>query len=142
MAVTVITNLNSHQIDQLVTLYSGEFWCNKRSRSDVDKMLINSDIVFGACAKSFDLVGFVRVLTDYTYKAIIFDLIVHPAWRGNNIGKLLMDAVINHPELQKVEHFDLNCMPKMYKFYEKWGFTSDIGELGFMRKFNKALKSK
>ncbi len=48
-----------------------------------------------------------------------------------------MNTIINHPELSDVEHFDLNCLPEMYKFYEQWEFTADVGELGFMRRFNK-----
>jgi len=70
------------------------------------------------------------------YKATIFDLIIHPKWRGQNIGKTLMDSIINHNRLRNVEHFDLNCLPEMYPFYEKWGFTAELGGLGFMRKFN------
>ncbi len=101
-------------------------------------MLSNSSIVLGVENEECDLVGFIRVLTDFVYKAIIFDLIVHPKWRGNKVGKLLMDSIINHPELTDVEHFDLNCLPKMYKFYEQWSFTSVLGELGFMRRFTNA----
>jgi len=47
-----------------------------------------------------------------------------------------MDSIINHNRLRNVEHFDLNCLPEMYPFYEKWGFTAELGGLGFMRKFN------
>lgn len=136
MDISIITSLNDNQINQLVTLYRNEFWCNERKRNDVVKMLKNSDIVMGAVNSRNDLIGFVRVLTDFVYKATIYDVIVHPEWRRKKIGKLLMDGVVNHPELQKVEHFDLNCLPEMYKFYEKWAFTTDVGELGFMRRFN------
>ena len=136
LKLTIITNLTDTQVDQLVELYSNEFWCNKRKRNDVDRMLAKTDIIIGAEDRAHDLVGFVRVLTDYVYKAIIFDLIVHPNWRGKKVGKLLMDSVIKHPRLSHVEHYDLNCLPEMYKFYELWEFTADVGELGFMRRFN------
>lgn len=134
---SVTAELAEKQIDQLVALYRNEFWCNERKRSDVDKMLANSDIIIGVEDKAHDLVGFARVLTDHVYKAIIFDVIVHPRWRGKKIGRLLMDAVINHSELRGVEHIDLNCLPEMYKFYEHWGFTAEVGELGFMRRFSR-----
>jgi GNAT superfamily N-acetyltransferase len=136
LEIAVVTKLTDKQIDQLVEFYHNEFWCNKRKRSDVDRMLANSDIIVGVEDRSHDLVGFVRVLTDYIYKAIIFDLIVQPEWRGHKIGELLMDATINHPALSDVEHFDLNCLPEMYKYYERWAFTADVGELGFMRRYN------
>ena len=136
MDISVVTKLNDNQINQLVTLYSNEFWCNKRTQGDVKKMLENTDITLGVIDSRNDLVGFARVLTDFVYKATIYDLIVHPEWRNNKIGKLLMDEIINHPELSSIEHFDLNCLPEMYKFYEKWDFTTDPGEIGFMRRFN------
>jgi GNAT superfamily N-acetyltransferase len=69
-------------------------------------------------------------------KATIYDLIVHSDWRGKQLGRFLMDSVINHPDLKDVGHFDLNCLPEMYKFYQKWGFTTELGKLGFMRRFN------
>ena len=136
MELSIVTSLDDKEIDQLLDLYGNEFWCNERERSDVVKMLNNTDILLVVKNGSNDLVGFARILTDYVYKATIFDLIVHPKWRGKKIGKLLMDAIINHQMLHNVEHFDLNCLPEMYPFYEHWGFTAEVGDLGFMRKFN------
>jgi len=136
MEFKIVASLDDREIDQLLDLYGNEFWCNKRKRSDVVEMLNNTNIVLGAKNGTNDLVGFVRVLTDYMYKATIFDLIVHPKWRGKDIGKLLMDTIVDHQRLRNVEHFDLNCLPEMYPFYERWGFTAEVGDLGFMRKFN------
>jgi ribosomal protein S18 acetylase RimI-like enzyme len=137
MEITTITSLNDDHVCQLVSLFKNEFWCNKRDLNDVISMLKNTDIVIGVVNESDELIGFVRVLTDFVYKATIYDLIVHSDWRSKKIGKLLMDEVITHSELQNVEHFDLNCLPEMYPFYEKWNFTQELGELGFMRKFNR-----
>lgn len=136
---SLISELNNKQIDQLVSLYSNEFWCSRRTRPGVEQMLSCSDIIIGAIDAAEDLVGFVRVLTDYVYKATIFDLIVRPDWRGHNVGRQLMNAIVSHPELEHVEHLDLNCLPEMYNFYERWGFTSDVGRLGFMRRVNRTV---
>ena len=136
MDVVVISKLSDSQVAQLVLLYRNEFWCDKRQRADVERMLAHSDIVIGVENHAQELIGFARVLTDHIYKAIIFDVIVHPDWRGREIGKLLMDTVMCHPDLKSIEHFDLNCLPEMYPFYERWGFTADVGKLSFMRRFN------
>lgn len=135
---SVISALSDTQIDQLVTLYHNEFWCSNRKRSDVDRMLVNSDIIIGVEDRAHALIGFARVLTDYVYKAMVLDVIVQPEWRGKKIGKLLMDTVVDHAELRGVAHIDLNCLPEMYKFYAQWGFTAQVGELGFMRRINSA----
>ena len=136
MPLSIISSLNHQQIDQLVTLYSNEFWCDTRTYSDVSLMLENTDIVIGVKNGADELVGFVRVLTDYVFKATIYDLIVHPDWRGTGIGTMLMDSVIKHQALKNVDHFDLNCLPEMYLFYQRWGFTTELGGLGFMRRFH------
>jgi predicted N-acetyltransferase YhbS len=53
--------------------------------------------------------------------------------RGEGLGKELMNLIKNHLELQEVKHFELYCLPKMVKFYEEFGFSSELGELVFMR---------
>lgn len=134
LELTIVTDLTEDQIDQLLELYQNEFWCNKRKRKDLASMLMHSDMIVGVEDRTHHLVGFARILTDYSYKAILFDLIVHPKWRGKAVGRFLMDTVISHPKLCKVEHFDLNCLPEMVPFYEKWGFTAELGTLKLMRR--------
>ena len=133
--IKLVSEINKQQIEQLLQLYSLEFWCNKRKLADVERMLSNTDIVIGAVDRSNNLVGFVRILTDYVYKATLYDLIVHRQHRDSGIGTQLMDAVIHHPLLQSVEHFDLHCLPQMVAYYNRWGFTTELGDLGFMRRF-------
>jgi len=38
------------------------------------------------------------------------------------LGKKLMDAIVGHPALVRVEHFELYCRPELIPFYERWGF--------------------
>lgn len=134
---SLITNLTDAQIDQLVALYKNEFWCNTRLKPDVETMLRNTDVMIGAIDTHDNLIGYVRVLTDFVFKATIYDLIVHPDWRNKNLGRELMDAIIFHPRLRDVQHFDLHCLPTMFPFYQKWGFTTDLGKVGFMRRIKR-----
>ena len=136
MNVSITHKLSSNQIDQLVELYRNEFWCNTRTRSNVEKMLLHSDIVIGLIDSDNNLIGFVRVLTDYVYKVMIYDLIIHPDCRGKQLGKVLMDEIISHPELKAIPHFDLYCLPEMFAFYQQFGFTAEVGGLGVMRRDN------
>ena len=45
-----------------------------------------------------------------------------------------MDAILDHPELAEVRHFELYCLDSMIPFYEKWGFRAGIEGLNFMRR--------
>lgn len=132
--ITPVNNLSQKQRQELVELYQSEFWCHDRVLSEVEEMLDNTDIIIGLVNEQDSLVGFVRILTDYVYKASIYDLIVKNTYRGYNLGKLLMDEIVNHPKLQRVRHFDLHCLPEMTRFYEKWGFSTELGKILAMRR--------
>jgi GNAT superfamily N-acetyltransferase len=80
------------------------------------------------------LAGFARVVTDFVYKALVLDVIVHREHRSSGLGARLMDEVVDHPRLRGVRHFELYCRPDLVPFYERWGFTNDLGELQFMRR--------
>lgn len=135
MKYIVVDKLSKEQVQQLHCLYQEEWWTKGRTLEDVEKMLEHSDITVGLCEeKTNELIGFTRVLTDRVYKALVLDVIVKDDYRGHELGKVLMDLVVNHPHLLGVKHFELYCRPEMGKFYEKWGFTSDLGEMKFMRK--------
>ena len=68
------------------------------------------------------LIGFGRVLTDYVYRATIWDVIVDKAYQSQGVGTDIVQRILNHPRLKKVELFWL-CT-RMPDFYEKLGFSS------------------
>lgn len=103
-------------------------------------MLQNTDYIFAICDEnSKQLIAFARVLTDQVYKALILDVIVDPGYRTQGFGKKIMQMILDHPELKKVKHFELYCLPELIPFYKKWGFTDDLGELTAMRLYNKNI---
>jgi GNAT superfamily N-acetyltransferase len=93
-------------------------------------MLTNTVIVIGAEEQiSGRLVAFVRVLTDGVFRALIFDVIVAPDFRNRGLGTKLMETIREHPQLRDVRHLELYCLPEMAPFYERWGFSSNLGGL-------------
>lgn len=104
-----IDRLNEAQIDQLMALYRNEWWTKERKLEDVRRMLAHTDFIFAICEKeSRRLVAFTRVLSDRVYKALLFDVIVAPEHREHKLGRALMNAVLNHPELKKVPLLSLS----------------------------------
>lgn len=130
----IVEILTESQVSDLMELYKNEFWSDKRTRDDVVKMLASTDVIIGLVDECDRLIGITRVLTDFVYRAMIFDVIIKPTHRKMGLGAKLMDAVLNHPKLQTVEHFYLNCLPNMMPFYERWGFSDDVGGLKFLRR--------
>jgi predicted GNAT family N-acyltransferase len=134
MGYRVVHALSDRQIEDLVALYANEFWCSHRTLADVRRMLGHTDLIVGVIDDTDRLVAFCRVLTDFVYRATLFDVIVAPARRGEGLGKQLMDAMLSHPKLAGVESIDLSCRPEMTAFYEYWGFTTDLKGTLFMRR--------
>ena len=130
----IVETLTESQVSDLMDLYKNEFWSDKRTREDVVKMLAGTDVIIGLVDECDRLIGITRVLTDFVYRAMIFDVIIKPTHRKMGLGAKLMDAVLNHPKLQTVENFALNCLPNMIPFYERWGFSDEVGEMKFLRR--------
>lgn len=128
-------SLNDNQVDQLVELFQAEWWTKGRTKEDVAKAFASGGPVFAFIdPASAELVAFARAMTDGVYKAMIFDIIVKSTWRNTGLGALLMETVMNGPELVNIKHRELYCLAEMVPFYEKWGFTDELVGLHFMRK--------
>jgi GNAT superfamily N-acetyltransferase len=135
-----MNRLTGEQIVQLWRMYQGEWWSRGRRLDDVRRAVQHSDLIFAFCdPHTGRLAAFARVLTDFIYKAVIFDVIVAREYRDLGLGRMLLDAITAHPALLFVEHMELYCRDEMVPFYEKWGFTSAPRSLRFMRKTQEPL---
>ena len=52
-----------------------------------------SQICIGILDNDDNLIGFTRIISDFTYKVIIFDVIVSTTHRSNGLGQKLMSLV-------------------------------------------------
>jgi predicted GNAT family N-acyltransferase len=130
MNISVINKLNDAQIEKLHLLYQNEWFTKGRSIGDVREMLNKTDFVFGFCAPdSEELIGFARVISDWVYKAFVFDVIVDPSFRGQGLGNFIMNTIFEHAVLKEVSHIELYCAEDLAPFYEKMGFERRISLL-------------
>ena len=67
-------------------------------------------------------IGFARVITDRVTFAYLCDVYVLPDYRGQCLGRWLMEAVCSHPDLQGLRRFVL-VTRDAHGLYEKFGFT-------------------
>jgi GNAT superfamily N-acetyltransferase len=108
-------------------------WCRGIPRDIVEKAIADS-LCFGAFDEDSQ-VGFARVVTDYATYANLVDVFVISDYRGRGVSRLLMDAVIEHTELQRLRRFMLATSDK-HALYEKFGFTALVRSEIFMEKFD------
>lgn len=112
---------NDFDAAQLIHLYRQAPWAKHRALEQAQAMLAKTDVVISAWDGT-RLVGFGRVLTDYVFRASIWDVIVDREYQGRKIGTEIVRRILDHPTLQQVELFWL-CT-RMPGFYERLGFSA------------------
>src|SRR5205085_2859723 len=84
---------------------------------------IKFSLCFGAYIKSTNqLIGFGRVISDYTTYAYICDVIIDVDYRNLGLGKALVKNMMAHPELQGLKTWMLRTTEEARKIYENNGF--------------------
>ena len=66
-------------------------------------------------------VGFARVVSDRATYAYLADVFVLESHRGRGLGVFLIDAVMNHPELEGLRRFGL-VTRDAHGLYDRFGF--------------------
>ena len=123
------------RLPALVELFSSQWWTSDRTVKDVIRMLAGSDIVVAAVDRtSGRFVGFARVITDFTYVALILDVIMAPDFHGCGIGARIMEWLVTDPRLARIRSLELVCQPDVVGFYGRWGFTERVGNSRLMRR--------
>lgn len=129
----VIYNLNESQIDGLHSMYQNEWWTKGRTLLETKQCVEGSQVCIGIVDEEGNLNAFARVLSDFTFKALLFDVIVSSKYREKGLGEKLVHLIRSHPKLSRVKSFELYCLPSLMPFYEKFGFSSDVAGIGLMR---------
>jgi GNAT superfamily N-acetyltransferase len=101
-------------------LYDEAYWSKGLPR-DVFERAVDNSLSFVAYAED-EVAGYARVVTDKATFAWLCDVFVLPLHRGNGVARLLMDAVMAHPELQGLRNFML-ATRDAHGLYEKYGFA-------------------
>lgn len=105
----------------LLGLFEQTDWAKGRTLEDTERMLTHTDLVITAWDGQ-KLVGFGRVLTDFVYRASIWDVIVDRPYHNLDIGKGIINRILAHPSLRQVELFWL-CTRRYQGFYGSLGFS-------------------
>lgn len=131
--MTIIYQFSDLHIKQVQQLYKQVWWAKERSLEDTTECIRGSQVCIGILDEHNNLIAFARILSDFIYKAIIFDVIVSDHKRGNGLGQKMMGLIKNHDKLKKVKHFELYCLPEMQSFYSSFDFSTDIAGIKLMR---------
>jgi len=134
-----IRELTQEDAPALTALYGDYEWWADRAVEDVRQALLATEVALGIEAESAPgratqastgdeagdddrLLAAARVLTDFTYYATVFDVIVAADRRGEGLGRQLLTAVLDHPDLQELPGLSLLCRRGLVPYYESVGF--------------------
>jgi len=67
------------------------------------------------------LIGFSRATSDHAFNATIWDVVIHPDYQGAGLGRKLVQTVLSHPKISRVERVYLMTTNQQV-FYERIGF--------------------
>lgn len=111
-------------LNQLQALFRiGAFWAQDRGIEDLSVAIANSEPVISVWDGE-QLIGFARATSDGIYRATIWDVVIHPQYRGAGLGRKLVETVLSHPRVNRVERVYL-LTTHQQRFYEQIGFESN-----------------
>ncbi|TDE14137.1 N-acetyltransferase [Jiangella asiatica] len=109
-------------IDVIADFLSTAYWSAHRPRETIERAIARSMGV-GLYGADGAQVGFARVVTDATTFAYLADVFVVPEHRGHGLARVLVRAVLQHPELAGVERWML-ATADAHGVYEPLGFAA------------------
>jgi ribosomal protein S18 acetylase RimI-like enzyme len=115
------SEIDLYQIQQLLNVSA--FWAKGRSIEDLGIAIANSEPVISVWDGE-RLIGFARATSDGIYRATIWDVAIDPEFRGVGLGSKLVETVLSHPRMNRVERVYLMTTHKQ-RFYERIGFQAN-----------------
>ncbi len=101
-------------------LVEESYWARERTLEQT-KTAIENSICFGVYDRE-RMIAFGRVVSDKATFAYIGDVFVVEEYRGRGVGKLLMQSMIEHPELQGLRRWVL-ATRDAHGLYEQFEFA-------------------
>ncbi len=114
-------------------LYELEELCDsvgwsRRPLRKVKKAIQNSFLVVSMWEQrgaSRRLIGFSRATSDHAFNATIWDVVVHPEFQSQGMGKALMNFIIKKLRSEDISNITLFADPHVVDFYRVLGFMPD-----------------
>jgi ribosomal protein S18 acetylase RimI-like enzyme len=130
-SISITTETSRIPLDTALALLHTTNWAATMSRDVLERAMRHS-LCFGVLDGAA-LVGFARVVTDRATYAYLTDVVIAVDRRGQGLGRLLMEHILRHPDLQGLRRFSLMTSDAM-KLYEGFGFVTDLGRLTYMER--------
>lgn len=126
-AYEISTDRDRLDLDTIHRFLSTEaYWSPGVAREVVERSIENS-VCFGVYEGN-EQVGFARVVTDGATFGWLADVFIVSGHRGRGLGKRLVEAILEHPELRGLRRWMLGTADA-HELYRRFGFSElrDVG---------------
>lgn len=111
---------NLLEINVISDFLKTSYWAGDRTLQEIKETIKNCEC-YGVYFNN-EQIGFARVLSDKIVFAYLMDFFIIKDHRKNGYSKLLLDKIINDPELKNVKKWMLKTSDA-HQLYEKYGFN-------------------
>lgn len=130
--LTISTDPARLDHEAIAELLSRSYWAHDRPRNRLETALEHS-LTFGVYAGPRQI-GLARVVTDYAIFAYLCDVFINEDYRGQGLGKWLLETILAHPDLKDVRRW-LLVTTDAHGLYAQFGFAALPEPAKWMEKF-------
>lgn len=116
---TISTDPSRLDVDAIADMLARAYWAQGRTSEMICRYLQHS-LTFGLYDGSRQI-GLARIISDYTTFAWLCDVFIHEDYRGQGLGKWLMETVHSHPDLQGLKRWML-ATRDAHGLYKQFGW--------------------
>lgn len=117
---TINTDKSLVSVERVKEFLSDSYWASERTKELIEKTIRNS-FCYGVYHEE-ELVGFARVVTDYSTLVWICDVYIDKNHRRKGLGKKLIICILETPEFENIRSSLVTR--DAHELYEKFGFES------------------
>jgi GNAT superfamily N-acetyltransferase len=119
--IEISTDKNRLDVPFVQNFLKDIYWAAGRTIPEV-QTTIDASFCFGIYLDG-QQIGFARVVTDYVVFAYLMDVFIAPQHRGKCYSSMLIQAMMDEPQLQHVKIWRLATSDAHF-LYQKFGFTA------------------
>lgn len=116
----IIEGTEHLDINDILRLLKMTYWANKRPLAQIEKSLQHSACYGIRLDDTNSLVGFARVISDYTTTYYLCDVIIDTAYQHMGLGTALVSHIVSLPEYDGLR--GILITRDAHSFYRKFGF--------------------
>lgn len=118
--------INPHVIPQAISdLREAVGW--DRLDEDYAALLKGYWATVGSFDSNGTLIAWCAIVSDGVRHAVLIDVIVHPSFQGQGVGRQLVAQAIEHIRAYSISIIHVDFLPEKAKFYERCGFRIGLG---------------